>query len=250
MNQSVGLENIFNKIRSNRPLLKGELIYKNIGAFEQRQIYTFRINSTLLKTMFNMEVSRHKKRKISFNLMMITNDHKVLLLQRSQSFHFSKICKDLKFNRFDFNLLRSLYNSELEQIREMFFDFMPSLTSSSQWLFPSTPPIYIFPGGHSDRNESILLTLLREFKEETSININFKNLRFNQNFIFKVLIHDLMIKETFDNIVFPVKVDMSSNDISRLFKETRHTKNPTFVDIREYESLFDIFIHVQNFMTL
>jgi hypothetical protein len=218
---------------------------KNIiisGIYERRYIHKIKIDTTILKEIFN---SYNYERKYSFNLMMITSDHKVLLLQRTQSFHFPKVVKDLKLNKINFNLLDSLYTSELEKIGQLFFNFMPTFEHKNRSNF-----VHIFPGGHSNYNEKVILTLLREFEEETSIKIDITKLRFNQSFIFKVLIFDIAVKRTFKNFVFPVKVDMSSQEILQKFKETKHTRNPTFIDINTCNSLFDAFVQVQKFMLL
>jgi hypothetical protein len=212
------------------------------GIYERRYIHKIKIDSTILREIFNMT---NYERKYSFNLMMITSDHKVLLLQRTQSFHFPKVVKDLKSNKINFDLIDSLYTSELEKIGHLFFNFMPAFEHKNRSKF-----VHIFPGGQSNYNEKVLLTLLREFEEETSINIDITKLKFNQSFIFKVFIFDKVIKRTFKNFVFPVKVDMSSRDIMQNFKETKHTRNPTFIDINTSNSLFDTFVRVQNFMLL
>jgi 8-oxo-dGTP pyrophosphatase MutT (NUDIX family) len=133
----------------------------------------------------------------------------------------------------------------METIRKLFFDFLPP---PKQEHFEEV--VYIFPGGHSNKGEPVLLTLLREFQEETSLKINIKNLKFHQSCIFNVLIYDLMIRKQFNNYVFPVKINLSSKDISECFVPTKHTKNPTFVDVGNCETLFDIFMRVQNFMLL
>lgn len=215
------------------------------GNFEKRTIFKIKVDSTILKNLLNSTTDVNR-RQISFNLMMMTNDHKVLLLQRSESFYFSKVIKDLKINKIDFKLLSSLYTSELEKIRKTFFDFLPPYDC----LQPETKKIYIFPGGHSKSKETLILTLLRELWEETTIHFKKKFLRFNQSFIFKVSILDLMIQKHFENFVFPVKVDMSSHDIIQRFKETKHVRNLTFIDIHGCDSLFSAFLHVQNFMLI
>jgi ADP-ribose pyrophosphatase YjhB (NUDIX family) len=213
------------------------------GDYERRYIDIIRINSTILQKILN---SVNFDRNYSFNLMMITKDHKVLLLQRAQSFHFPKVVRDLKLNKINFNLLNSLYTSELEKIRRLFFNFLPTITYTDR----CSKFIHIFPGGHSNNMEKVISTLLREFKEETSINIDIKQLSFNQSLIFKVLIFDIMVKKTFKNLVFPVKVAMSSQEIFQSFKQTKHTRNPTFVDITTSDSLYDAFIKVQKLMVL
>lgn len=210
------------------------------GIYERRYIDKIKIDTNTLKKIFNSFNYEH-----SFNLMMITRDHKVLLLQRTQSFHFPKVVNDLKLNKINFNLLDSLYTSELEKIKRLFFNFMPTFNHKNRSNF-----VYIFPGGHSNYNEKVILTLLREFEEETSIKIDIAKLRFNQFFVFKVLIFDIIIKRTFKNFVFPVKVNMTSQDIIQKFKETKHTRNPTFVDINTCKSLLDAFVQVQKFMVL
>lgn len=211
------------------------------GAKEARYISKVKVDSTILSNFLN---ATPKRSKPSFNLMMITLDHKVLLLQRSQSFHFSKVIKDLKINKINLDLLESLYSTEVEKIRRLFFDFFPPLISKEK-----EPIIHIFPGGHSNHKETVCQTLLRELFEETTINIKVDDLRFNQVYIFKVFIYDLMVKKIFKNFVFPVKVNLSSCDICKNFKETKHTKQPTFIDIGG-QSLFDAFVKVQEFMLI
>jgi ADP-ribose pyrophosphatase YjhB (NUDIX family) len=214
-----------------------------VGKYEKRYITKCKVNPTILNTIFSSTCPAN----ISFNMMMITNDHKVLLLERTESFHFPKVMKALKINKINLNLLALLYTSELEKLRLLFFDFIPPLNQSKK-----NKLIHIFPGGHCHFKiaESIFFTLMRELKEETSLNINIKDLRFNQSYIFNVLIYDLMIKRTFNNFVFPVKVNMTSDDILQKFKETKHTRNPTFVDIHGCKNLLDAFIQVQHAMLL
>ena len=215
------------------------------GTNERRYISKIKVNPSILRDIFKSVSTK----KISFNLMMITTDQKVFLLQRSQSFHFPKVIKDLKANKINFDLIESLYTSELEKIRNLFFSFIPPLNDS---FGPNgkQPIVHIFPGGHSSYNETVIFTLLRELYEETSININFKDLRFNQSYMFKVSIYDAMIQRTFENFIFPVKVNMSSHEILQKFQETKHTRNPTFIDINQNDSLFEAFIRVQYFMLL
>ena len=213
-----------------------------VGINERRYISKIRVDSAILKTIFDSVCPR-----ISFNLMMITNDHKIFLLQRSQSFHYPKVIRDLKLNKINLNLLKSLYTSEMETVRHLFFDFLPP---PKQEEHLKEDVVYIFPGGHSNRGEPVLLTLIREFQEETSLKIDIQNLKFHQSCIFNVLIYDLMIRKWFNNYVFPAKIDLSSKEISDRFVPTKHTKNPTFVDISGCETLSDIFVRVQNFMLL
>ena len=224
------------------------------GDYEQRHIYKIKVNSIILKEIFNsiptLTFLGLNKKNISFNLMMMTNDHKVLLLERTESFYYTKVVKDLKLNKINFNLLESLYTSEAEKIINDFCNFIPSFDPKIEKNNKPPKFVRIFPGGHCNYNEKIILTLLREFKEETSININIKNLSFNQTCIFKVLIFDLMVKKTFNNFVFPVKINMSSVEILRNFKETKHVRNPTFIDISKSSSLFDTFVQVQKAMLL
>lgn len=228
------------------------LVEKNIfmdGVTEKRSISKIKVNPSIIKAVFN-SVGRSK---ISFNLMMMTTDQQVLLLERTQSYHFPKVVRDLKSNIVNFNLLRSLYTSELEKIKYTFFNFVSSLPLIEA-SFPlkerfNTKAIHIFPGGHSSRQETIIWTLLRELREETCLNISVKDLKFNQSCIFSVLIHDLTIQKSFNNFVFPVKVNMNSQDIIQNFKETKHTRNPTFINIKGL-SLFEAFVVVQKFMLL
>lgn len=91
------------------------------GIYEKREIIKLKTNSNMLCDIFHTICSM----SASFNLMMITTDNKVLLLERSNSFHFSKVVKDLKCNKINFNLFNSLYTSEIEKIRQIFFDFLP-----------------------------------------------------------------------------------------------------------------------------
>lgn len=211
-----------------------------IGKFEQRSIHKIKIDSTILKKIFDKRPC--DPIESSYNLMVITTDNKILLLQRTQSFHFPKVVEDLKFNKININLLESLYTSELKKIKALLPPTFQCKNSSSKF-------IHIFPGGHSNHNEKVLLTLLREFKEETTINIDITKLRFNQSFIFKVTILDIRVQKTFKNFIFPTKIDMSSQDILKKFKETKHTRNPTFIDV-DNNSLFDMFVKVQKFMLI
>ncbi|CCV01806.1 hypothetical protein IIV22_129R [Invertebrate iridescent virus 22] len=212
------------------------------GKNENRYIAKVDIGENVLKKVLNTTTC---SKKISFNLMLMTTDHKVLLLERTQSFHFSKVVKDLKIGSINFGMLESLYPMEMEKIRKIFFDFIPPHNIS-----PQKSSVFLFPGGHSKAKETIALTLYRELYEETGYTINFQNLRFNQSCLFKVLIYDLLVKKTFNNFVFPVKVDISSSEITNKFKNTKHTRNPTFIDIKMCTSLFDAFIKVQEYMLL
>lgn len=213
------------------------------GTSEKRHIAKVAVNPSVLKNIFNSVCTCTAS---SFNLMIITTDTKVLLLERTQSFHFPKVVRDLKLNRISIDVLTSLYTSELEKIRQLFFDFLPPLINYGV----AEKIVYVFPGGHSIRNEPVSKTLIRELQEETSIDINIQDLRFNKSCMFNVLIYDCIIKMYFNNFIFPVKVNMSSEDIYFQFKETKHTRNPTFVDISQCKTLFDAFLQVQRFMIL
>lgn len=83
-----------------------------VGIEENRYITKIKVNPSTIKTIFNNVGNAN----ISFNLMMMTTDHRVLLLERTQSYHYPKVIKDLKSNIIDFSLLGSLYTSELEKI--------------------------------------------------------------------------------------------------------------------------------------
>jgi hypothetical protein len=218
-----------------------------VGSKEKRYIEKIKVNSKIIKSIFHNSGNT----RISFNLMMMTTDHRVLLLERTQSFHFLKVIKDLKSNIVNFGLWGSLYTSELEKIKTIFFNFIPSLTSKGALVDREEPnSIRIFPGGHSNRRETVISTLLRELREETSLDLTVEDLRFSQSCLFNVLIYDLMVKKRFDNLVFPIKINMSSQDIMTKFRETKHTRNPIFVDIKDCKSLYEAFILVQRFMTL
>jgi hypothetical protein len=199
---------------------------------ENRQIVKFKVNSHFINKILK---SRCLQPNISFNLMVITSDFKVLLLQRANSFHLSKVVKDLKLNKIDYTLISTLQPKELEKISLM----VPIVASS---------PIYIFPGGHNHKNEQIIYTLLREFMEETSINISLKDLRFNQSCFFTVLIKDLIIGKHFNNIIFPVKVNNTSFELTKKFKKTRHVNNLLFINILDCKNLYKAFLKVQQFM--
>ena len=205
------------------------------GVREDRIISKIKIDPSVLKEIFN-GVKNVKTPKISFNIMLITTDHKVLLLQRSQSFHYPKVKTDLKTNHLNLKLLESLYSSEMKHLKLQEIEDKNNL-------------IHIFPGGHSLVNETIISTLLRELQEETCLGLKLSDLKFNQSWLFNVLIHDLMIDKYFNNYIFPVKVEVTSHFISKNFKETRHTKNPTFVNIENCD-LDEAFTKVQNFMIL
>jgi ADP-ribose pyrophosphatase YjhB (NUDIX family) len=216
--------------------------YLILGNEEKRHVSKIKVNPMIIQTIFN----NIGNSQISFNLMIMTTDDKVLLLERTQSHHFTKVIHDLKLNVINFKLWKSLYTSELENIFQMFFGFMPPRKIYSSFI---NNTVHIFPGGHPNKRETIISTLLRELREETCMNIPVKDLKFNQSSIFNVSIYDLIIRKSFTNFVFPVKINMSSKDILQNFKETKHTRNPTFVDITGH-TLFDAFILVQKFMVL
>jgi 8-oxo-dGTP pyrophosphatase MutT (NUDIX family) len=216
------------------------------GTNEIRCITEVNLNTDFLKDILKTKNWKHKK--ISFNLMMITNDHKVFLLERSESFHYPKVKKDLKCNKIYFKYLNSLYTSEKEEIRELYFDFLSPEIAPSQTVPDNM--VYIFPGGHSLYGETTVSTLIRELQEETSMNLYLGDLKFHPTCIFKVLIYDLLVSKTFNNLVFPVKVHMTSNELIKNFQATKHTRNPTFVDIKECKTLFDAVLKVQKFMLL
>jgi hypothetical protein len=208
---------------------------KITGKTEERRIFKVEVDPNILRKIFYTIPSFG-----SFNLMVMTTDRKVLLLQRTQSFHFPKVIKDLKSNKINSDLLKSLYTSELNKIKTLVK--IPDVVETSKLIF-------MFPGGQSKSDEIILLTLLREFEEETSININLKELKFNQSTIFKVSIFDFLIKKKFNNLVFPVKINMTSRVLAQKFKETKHVKNPIFFDIRG-KNLFEVFVEVQKHILL
>jgi ADP-ribose pyrophosphatase YjhB (NUDIX family) len=211
------------------------------GTNEKRQIVKMEVNPDILNSLFDSVCTC----TTSFNLMITTTDTKVLLLERSQSFHFPKVVKDLKLNKININTLRSLYTSELERIRQLFFDFLPPFNRNVDEKI-----VHVFPGGHSNRNEPISKTLLRELQEETSMNINIQDLCFNESCIFHVLIYDCIINRYFKNFIFPVKINMNSENMHLQFKETKHTRNPKFIDVSQCKTLFEAFMLVQRLMIL
>ena len=220
------------------------------GVNESRRVVKMNVNSGTLRTIFNSVSNSVSRRGTSFSVMIITTDTKVLLLERSHSFHFRKVIRDLKLNSININVLTSLYTSELETIRRLFFEFLPPAPPYPSGRTGTQKTVHIFPGGHPMRNETINRTLLRELQEETSINFNIQDLWFNKSCIFNVLIYDCIIKKYFNNFVFPAKVNMSSKDIHSRFKESRHTRNPLFLDISRCKTLLDAFLQVQRFMVL
>lgn len=216
------------------------------GVSEVRYISKIKLNPKVLQEFLNYQNTEYLT--TSFNIMLITSDNKVLLMQRSQSFHFPKVMEDLYYNNVNTKLLNSLYQSEIEHLGQVFFEYLPK--PKTDLTFESRKIVHIFPGGHSLKNETIIKTLLRELYEETSIEINVKDLKFKETLIFNVLIYDSLIKKSFNNFVFPVKINMSSQEVSNKFKETIHTKNPIFINIKEYNNLYDAFLQVQNFILL
>lgn len=247
---------------------------KIIGGGETRYITKIKVNPRIIKII----LSNVGKSNISFNLMLITTDHRVMLMERTESHHFPRVIKDLKSNIINLNLLDSLYTSELEKIKNKIgvstrLDDGLALGRSEGLRID--PLVLIFPGGHPStrslqqttskasvsqrplqpsgrysKRETVITTLLRELHEETRLNINLQDLRFNQSYIFNVVINDLMIKKSFNNLVFPVKLNMSSLDITREFKETKHVRNPTFIDIKDCRSLSEVFLLVQKIIIL
>jgi hypothetical protein len=89
---------------------------------------------------------------------------------------------------------------------------------------------------------------MREFREETSININLKELKFNQSYFFSLEIEDLLVNKDFKNLIFPVKVNTTSVELLKRFKKTKHTNNPTFVNIDECKNAYEALIKVQKFI--
>src|SRR5574344_268592 len=88
------------------------------GLKEMRYISPIKVTTGILTNILNTVAFRQPlNNNKSFNLMMMTLDHKVLLLQRTQSFHFPKVIKDLQLNKINFDLLESLYSTEVEKIR-------------------------------------------------------------------------------------------------------------------------------------
>jgi hypothetical protein len=211
------------------------------GTFETRFIRRVVIDRDILHCTLGSKT-------ISLNLMVITTDRKVLLLQRSQSFHCKLVHRNLSVNDIRVGLLQkilqSLYPSELYEVHKTFFNFLDPPPIS----IGESRNIHIFPGGHSMRGEMAITTLLREFREETSIHIKPENLRFNKSYVFNVLIYDKIIEQWFDNLVFPALINMSSEEIMQKFKTTKHTRCPTFLntDLNTIAS----FVNIQRFMLL
>lgn len=139
----------------------------------------------------------------SFNMMIVTKDQKVLILQRSN--HFFK---------------------------------------------NSTDPVHIFPGGHVNKNECIMFALIREFKEETSTTFPYTCFKFNTKCFFRLMIYDKIINKFFLNLIFPTRVNFTSHDFMKLYKETKYTKNPKFLDVLYYSDIFEMFKKTQEFMLL
>jgi hypothetical protein len=216
------------------------------GSSEVRYISKIKLTPALLKEFFSYQNEAYLT--TSFNIMLITTDSKVLLMQRNQSFHFPKVMEGLRQNNINPNLFDSLYKREVDQISKIFFSFLPSNNTLKSTI--QNKIVHIFPGGHSLKKETIIETLLREFREETNIILNVDDLKFEQTCIFNVIIYDSLIKKYFNNFIFPAKVNMSSQEVSKNFKETNHTKNPTFININGYNTLYEAFLHVQNFILL
>jgi ADP-ribose pyrophosphatase YjhB (NUDIX family) len=198
------------------------------GTFETRFIRRLSIDNHKLQDILHKPTSAPTERSMSLNLMVITTDEKILLLQRSQSFHYKLVHRNLAVNDIRIGLLESLYPSELCEVYKKFFNF---LNLPPEFRFGGSRNIHIFPGGHSTRSETVITTLLREFQEETSIRIKHENLRFNKSCVFKVTIYDKIVSRWFDNLVFPALINMSSVDIMNQFKTTKHTRCPTFLNV-------------------
>lgn len=252
---------------------------------EKRYIRKVSTTPQLLKKYLKEISSRGQ----SYNLMVITKDWKVVLLERTASFIYPFLIKEppeadlsarIGFNRPSGPLTRSVERPSLFTTSNPFipdgtgavdlkgFNTSLRLMELCELLYPTElqelgivtktsfrcdrglDPIYIFPGGHSNKNERVIYTLLRELYEETSIRFSLRDLKFCQVCFFEVIIDDLTIQKIFKNVVFPVKVDLSSQEIALQFKETKHTRNPTFIDIFYCRTLSEALIHIQKIMLL
>lgn len=218
------------------------------GSLEIRHISKVKLNPSLLEKFLKYQNTDYLE--TSFNIMLITSDSKVLLMQRSQSFHFPKVMEELYYNKINTKLLDTLYQSEADHVGKVFFSYLQQPKVNISSTFESKKIVHIFPGGHSLKNETIIKTLLREFQEETSIKVNVKDLRFEKTLVFNVLIYDSLIKKSFNNFVFPIRTSMNSQEVSVKFKETIHAKNPIFININGYNNLYDAFVKIQNFILL
>ncbi|ABF82110.1 hypothetical protein MIV080R [Invertebrate iridescent virus 3] len=216
-------------------------------SMEQRDIVEFRIDATILRQIFH-----HGFPDLSFNLMVITTDRKVFLLERTESFHYPRVVERIKRGQECTKLVETLYQAERDAVRRLTAeaDIVPLAAVKQDDDRPES--IYIFPGGHCNGNEPVLSTLLREFREETTIPLKTTELRFHATKVYGIWIHDFAVGKTFKNFVFPVKINLSSAAIRDRFRETRHTRNPTFVDIGKShrQSLLDLVIKVQKIMIL
>jgi hypothetical protein len=219
------------------------------GKFEKRHVSEIKINSTIISDIFN-SVDKSTW-KFSFSLMMITQDLKVLLLQRANSFHYFKVMSDLKFNgSLNLRLAQTLYSSELDALRVQFVD---QVARYADELPRDNSMVNVLPGGMSSPDEPVYYTLAREFLEETSMKLELSKIKFNRRRIFKVAIYDFTVKKHFDNLVFPVKIDMTSQNLVKYVRDTKETRNPFFVDIDYVDedvesSLFNAFVKIQKTM--
>lgn len=236
------------KIRSREALshLKKDYGRYNLtvcGKFEKRSISEIEITAAVLRDIFN-SVDK-TRRKPSYSVMLITEDHKVLTLKRVNSFHYSKVACDLTLHRsLDLRLARTLYNTEVVKLRDTIAE------SEYSDLIERTRPnvVRIFPGGQSRSKETIFFTLMREFAEETALKLDASKLLFNAKRVFKMLIYDFTVEKHFENYVFPIRIKMTSEDLVREIRNTKDASDPVFIDAKSEKGLFDVFAKTQRFM--
>lgn len=219
------------------------------GKFEKRNLSEVEVTSTIIIDIFNsVDKNPHK---YSYNVMLITEDRKVLTLRRVNSFHYHKIVLDLKRNRtLNLKTVRTLYETEILRLERLLRGAMNDDDYSELLTDSRSNTVRIFPGGHASSKETVFRTLMREFGEETSYDLTTigDKLLFNGKRIFKLLIYDYTVKKHFENYVFPIRVQLTCDQLSRHISPTRETEDPSFLDIGSAATLFDAFVQTQRFM--
>src|SRR5690606_21479033 len=83
--------------------------------------------------------------------------------------------------------------------------------------------LYVFPGGHKKKDEIVIDTLVREIYEET--NIDLLKIKYNISKIYFIEIYDHIMRKTYPNILFILKLDDLIDPYIKTFESNEEIKS-------------------------
>jgi hypothetical protein len=194
-------------------------------------------------------------RRVTYSLLMKTNDNKFIMSFRNRSFAFENLLKisfDITSVGSLFHKMNSLYKSFTDQEKLEFNSelrkplLFPARNNISIYqllklLMYNCPPIthqdephtneYLLPGGQTNYHDrTIEDTCIRESREELSLPDDCEVKVYRDKFVY-LNIFDRLVSKFFHNVVFFAEVDITSHRLQEIFKPNCEVSSLLFVDV-------------------